>query len=185
MDSSIRLSRATWIASLVAGGAGLSLFFACATPFAALATLAALKTDRRDTAMVVGLIWLANQFIGYAFLGYPWTWDSAAWGIAIGASAGLAVLAASALSATRRTSLAISLPFVGAFAAYELGLYAAAFMLPSEAMAFSAGVVGHLFLINVVALVALMVIRQLANVVGRSAAERALPNGSAAGSLRA
>jgi hypothetical protein len=86
-----RRARAIWIALIVASGICLSTIFACVTPFAALATLAALKLARRDSITVVGAVWLANQAAGYGFLGYQWNWDSAAWGIAIGVSDGLAV----------------------------------------------------------------------------------------------
>lgn len=158
--------RAIWMALIVAGGAGLSVFFACATPFAALATLAALKTDRRDTAAALGLVWLANQVIGYGFLGYPRTWDSYAWGAAIGASAGLALLAAMALAPRRQAPLAVSLPFIGAFAVYELALYVAGFVLPSEVSAFSATIVEHLFAVNLVALGGLLLAYRLALLAG-------------------
>jgi hypothetical protein len=131
-----------------------------------LATLAALKTDRRDTAVAVGLVWLANQVIGYGFLGYPWTWDSFAWGAAIGVSAGVALLAAMALAPRRPARFAVSLPFIGAFAAYELSLYVAGFVLPGSEGAFSFAIVRQLFLVNVVALAALMIAYQLALVAG-------------------
>ena len=42
---------------------GFSFALACATPFAALATLAALNTPRRDLFALVGVAWLANQII--------------------------------------------------------------------------------------------------------------------------
>jgi hypothetical protein len=157
-----RTMRTLWALLIVTGGICLSTFFACATPFAALATLAVLNLARRDAIIVIGLIWLANQAIGYGFLGYPWTWDSAAWGLAIGASAYLAVLAAMALSTTRPAPLAVSLPFVAAFAAFELGLYIAGFVLPGAEGAFTAPVVGHVFLINAVTVCALMIAYQLA-----------------------
>jgi hypothetical protein len=73
-----RSARGLWIALIVSSGVLLSPVFACATPFAALATVAALKLGRRDTVAVLGLVWLANQAIGYCYLGYPWTRDSAA-----------------------------------------------------------------------------------------------------------
>lgn len=175
MDSSMGLTtkgsgltatrRVIWMALIVVSGVGLSLFFACATPFAALATLAALKTRRRDTAAVVGLVWAGNQAVGYGYLGYPWTWDSVAWGLAIGLSAGLALLAAIALTPRRSASLAISLPFVGAFAAYELALYIASFVLPSSNAAFSAAVVEQLFLVNLVALLGLIAAHQVVSLV--------------------
>jgi hypothetical protein len=154
--------RALWTVLIVTSGICLSTFFACATPFAALATVGALNLRRRDAIVVVGLIWLANQAIGYGFLGYPWTWDSAAWGLAIGVSAYLAIFAALGLSTARPAPLAVSLPFVAAFAAFESGLYIAGFVLPGAEGAFSAAVVGHIFLINAATICGLMIAYQLA-----------------------
>ena len=160
------IERAIWIALIVAGGICLSTFFACVTPFAALATLAALKLDRRDAIAVIGLVWLANQAVGYGLLGYPWTWDSVGWGLAIGASSALAVAAAMALSTTRPAPLAVSLPFVAAFTAFESGLYVANFLLPGTDGAFGAAIISHVFLINAVALCGLMAAYQLAMLAG-------------------
>jgi len=157
-----RAASAVWIVLIVTSGICLSTFFACATPFAALATLAALRLGRWQASAVIGLVWVANQAIGYAFLGYPWTWDSAAWGLAIGVSAGLAMLAANGLATTRPAPLMVSLPFVAAFAAFEFGLFFAGFVLPGSEGAFSASVVGHVFLINAVTICGLMAINQLA-----------------------
>jgi hypothetical protein len=157
--------RAIWFALIVISGPCLSLFFACVTPFAALATLAGLKLGRRDVIAAIGLVWLANQVIGYGFLGYPRTWDSAAWGLAIGASSALAVVAATALSTTRPAPLAISLPFVAAFTAFEFGLYLAGYMLPVGEGAFSASVVWHVFLVNSATLCTLMAVFHLATMV--------------------
>jgi hypothetical protein len=158
--------RTIWIGLIVASGIGFSFFFACVTPFAALATLTALKIERRDTFAVVGLIWLANQAIGYGVLGYPWTWDSAAWGLAIGLSGLLALFVAMALSSTRAAPLAISLPFIGAFASYELVLYVAGFVLPGGGGGFTASVVEQVFLVNVLALLGLLAGYQLARTTG-------------------
>jgi len=168
-----RAVSALWIVLIVTSGICLSTFFACATPFAALATLAALKIGQREAVIAMGLVWLANQAIGYGFLGYPWTWDSAAWGLAIGASAGLAFLAAKGLSITRPAPLAVSLPFVAAFAAFELGLYTAGFALPAAEGAFSASVVGHVFMINAVAICGLIAVRNLAMMSGLFARDSA------------
>jgi hypothetical protein len=161
-----RTERALWIAMTVTCGLGLSTLFACVTPFAALATAAALKLGRREAILVVALVWLANQAIGYGLLGYPWTWDSAAWGIAIGASAGLALLAARGLSTARPAPLAVSLPFVAAFAAFESGLYIAGFVHPGREAAFSASVVGHVLLINAITICGLMAVYHLAMILG-------------------
>ncbi len=156
-----------WITLIAASGISLTTLFACATPFAALATLAALRLGRRDMVAVMGLVWLANQGIGYGVLGYPWTWDSGAWGLAIGLSCGLAVLAAHGLSTVRPAPLAVSLPFMGAFAVFEAGLYVAGLVLPGSDGAFSAGVIGHVFLINGATLCALIPTYHLATAIGR------------------
>jgi hypothetical protein len=182
---STQATRAVWIALIVASGTCLSPILACVTPFAALATLAALKLGWRDRIAVIGLVWVANQAIGYGFLGYPWTWDSAAWGLAIGASAGLAVVAARGLSTTRPAPLAISLPFVAAFAAFELGLYLAGYGLPGSAGAFSVSIVAHVFLINAIVLCVLMALYHLATMSGLlSRNEAPEPRGIRAASFR-
>jgi hypothetical protein len=154
-------ARAVWMALLVVCGAGLSLVFACATPFAALAALAALKVGRRDALLTVGLVWLVNQVVGYAFLGYPVTWDSFAWGGAIGVAALAALVAAGAMAPRRSAGLAVSLPFVAGFAGFELVLYLAAGVLPSEVGAFGLGVVRELLVVNAVALVGLLAVHPL------------------------
>ena len=162
--------RPVWMVLIVAGGACLSPFFACVTPFAAVATVAALKLGGRDAFASVGLVWLANQVIGYGFLAYPVTWDSGAWGVAIGASSGLAVIVAKGLSSADRVPLAISLPFVGAFAAFELGLYLAGVVLPVSDAAFRASVIGNVFLVNAAALCGLLAVYSSAaglGIVGR------------------
>jgi hypothetical protein len=161
-----RRARAFWTVLIVASGTCLSPFFACVTPFAALATLAALKLTRYGAIVVVCLVWLANQVIGYTLLHYPWTWNSPAWGLAIGASAGLAILAARALSTTQPAPLAVSLPFMAGFAVFEFGLYIAKFLLPGSNGAFNASVVWHVFLINAVALCGLMAIEQVTIISG-------------------
>jgi hypothetical protein len=77
--------RVGWIALLTIAAVAGSFIFACATPFPALATLAALHLHRRDAFILAGFVWIANQTIGCGFLHYPHTRDSFAWGIAIGA----------------------------------------------------------------------------------------------------
>ncbi|HEX2943171.1 MAG TPA: hypothetical protein VHO91_19120 [Rhodopila sp.] len=139
----------------------MSAVFACATPFAAIATLAALTYRRHQALAVIGMAWVANQAIGYFLLGYPWTWDSAAWGVAIGISAGLAVLAITALPRARSVLASVAASFLAAFAVYEAGLYAASFVLPGGEAGFTASVVGYVFLVNTAGLVLLMLTRQL------------------------
>jgi hypothetical protein len=128
-----------------------------------------------DAINVTGLVWLANQAIGYGVLGYPWTWDSMAWGLAIGLSACLAIPVATALSTTRPVRLAVSLPFVAAFATYELGLYVAGLVLPAANTAFTAAVIGRVFLTNALTLFGLSAVHHLATGLFRANEPEHLP----------
>ena len=159
--------RAIWATLIVGSAIALTPLYACATPFAALATIAALKLDRRSMIVTIGLVWLANQAIGYGVLGYPWSWNSVAWGFAIGAASSLSVIAACSLATTRSAPLAVSLPFMAAFTTFELGLYVAGIVLSAGDGAFSLAIVGHIFAINALALCGLMVLYHLVSLAGR------------------
>lgn len=78
---------------LFASTAG-SLVFACATPFAAAAALAALTLPPRLALMTTMGVWLGNQAMGFLLLGYPLTLSAMAWGPVLGGSAILATAAA-------------------------------------------------------------------------------------------
>ena len=148
------LRRAGWIAVLTAASIAGSIFFACATPFAALAAVAALYMNRRDAFIVIIVAWVANQAVGYGFLHYPHTWDSLAWGIAIGTGAVVGTaLAAEVGSALRRFGRALTVlaSFATAFVGYEIVLYAATPVLPSDSSAFSLAVVLYILKVDVVA----------------------------------
>lgn len=158
-----------WIGLLTVASVILSGKFACATPFAALATLAALDIQRRDGLLLVGAVWLANQIVGFVVLSYPHELQAYAWGIAIGAAAVAAYLSArwilSAFAAINAL-FAAGAAFAVAFAAYEGVLYAAGFVLPGGDGAFTAEIVERIALINAVAFVVLLVVHRVAVALG-------------------
>jgi hypothetical protein len=138
----------------------LSLALACATPFAALAALAAARS-RREALSLAALAWLLNQAIGFGLLGYPLDPPTLGWGLAIGAGALAAALAA-ALVPRRGAGgpVATALLRLGsAFTAYEAVLCAAAFLLPGGADAFAPPIVLRLLLINLAALAGLSLLQ--------------------------
>ncbi|HUN99269.1 MAG TPA: hypothetical protein VMU69_23940 [Bradyrhizobium sp.] len=139
-----------------------SFAFACATPFPALAAFAALHMNRRDAFILTGIIWIMNQVVGYGFLHYPQTWDSFAWGVAIGVAAVVATGIAARTKWTLR-SLARPLIILGSFAAafigYEVVLYTATVVLPSEPSAFSPAVVGYILEVNAIAFAGLVALQ--------------------------
>jgi hypothetical protein len=157
---------AIWIA-LVSGSSVLfSLALACATPFAALATVSGLALRRGPALALVGTAWLANQAVGYGLLNYPRTPDSFAWGAAIGIAALAATVSVLALRRCRPASvIGWSAGFALAFAAYEGVLFAATAILPSGEGAFSPEIVGRILLVNVLALVGLAILHRTALVV--------------------
>lgn len=111
-----------WTA-LIAGVALVGSYaFACVFPFAAVAAIAALTLPLPRALGLTLAVWLANQVVGFAFLGYPL--DSAAWGLAIGVGALGATLAARSVR-TRGPAAALA----AAFVAYEALLYLAALRL--------------------------------------------------------
>jgi hypothetical protein len=113
---------------LVAASISASLVFACATPFAAFAVIAAALLPLRRALLTVGAAWLVNQALGFGYLGYPWTPNAAVWGLVIGVGAVIAtVVAAMVFERLARIGRFAIYPIalVASFAVYELALLAA------------------------------------------------------------
>ncbi|WFT78262.1 MULTISPECIES: hypothetical protein [unclassified Methylobacterium] len=137
----------------VMAAAMASSALACATPFAAFATWAALRLPRRAGLLLITAVWLTNQAVGFGLHGYPLDPSTIGWGLAIGSGMLLAWAAAAATSRLVRAEWPAILPsLVIAFLACELALCTAGFVLPGDAEAFAPSVVAHLFLINLAAL---------------------------------
>ena len=141
----------TWFVPvvLVVISAVSSWEFACITPFVAFAVAAGYAMSAGAAVLTVLAIWLVNQGIGFAVLGYPWTIDTILWCFAIG---GAALLATVLACATFRFGLhnnvtAIGAAFLLAFVAYEGGLFLVTFALGGQD-AFTPAIVGHVALLN-------------------------------------
>jgi len=161
--------RLIWMALLTLASVVMSGVYACATPFAALGALAALDSNRRDGLALIAIIWLANQIVGFGFLGYPHELQAYGWGAAILAAAIVGFLAARALVtavAHINAVAAIVGAFLVAFAGYQLGLYAATSILPSSSGAFSFAVVSYVATVNGIAFVALVALHWIASTAG-------------------
>jgi len=85
---------------LIAGCALASFAFACATPFAAYAVIAAAMLPLSSALLVVGAAWIVNQAIGFGALHYPHDANTLTWGLAIGAAALAATVVAALLLRT-------------------------------------------------------------------------------------
>jgi hypothetical protein len=135
-----------------------SFAFACATPFAAFAVMAAEMLPLSSALLVVAAAWIVNQAIGFGALHYPTDANTFGWGIAIGAAA-LAgtVTSALVLRFAHRTSTVLALGFalVVAYTTYELVLFAATPVLGGEG-AFTAAIIGRIGVLNILWLIGLV-----------------------------
>ncbi len=166
-----------WPALLVVAGAGFSLGFACATPFAAFAALAALTLDRREALALAGTVWFANQCVGFGALGYPWTAESLAWGIALGAFTLLATEVAGGIARTMtgRPAVVAGTALLGAFAAFQGAVFVACLITQTSVESFDAGTVGYLLLINLAAFAGLLPASRVVSWIGHAGTPSAGP----------
>jgi len=163
--NSVQDRRSVWLCTilLVAACVSASLVFACATPFAAFAVLAAAVLPLRPALITIGLVWAVNQVIGFGILDYPRDFNAAAWGLGIGLAALVTTAAAAGIFSrfARWSSLAVY-PFalVACFAIYEIVMLAMTPML-GGIESFSLEIVGHLAFVNAVWLAGLVVAYEL------------------------
>jgi len=157
-----------------------TLAVACGTPFAALATLAALFLPRRDAFVLIAVNWLANQAIGFGLLHYPLNWDCYRGGINLGVAALLSTMAALLAQGALRnaaSTLRAAGSFAVAFVAYEGALF---LLSPAGSRAdFAAPVVRYIFYVNAVAFVALLLLQTAASALGFISSMAALRYGAA------
>jgi hypothetical protein len=135
-----------------------SFAFACATPFAAFAVVAAAMLPLQSALLVVTAAWLVNQAIGFGVLHYPVDAGTILWGFVIGAAAlGATLASVLVLRALRQTGTLVVLAsaLIGAYAAYELVLFAATPFLGGEG-SFTVAIVGRLAVLSVLWLIGLV-----------------------------
>lgn len=163
--------RALWLALLVAASITFSLGFACAVPLAAFAAAAALTLPRRDALLLVAAVWLANQVVGFAILGYPWTGETLAWGGALGVIAILSTLAAQAAAPrlAQTDTVAAVVAFAAAFVVYEGALFAVSLALGATED-FALDIVAWILAMNAGVMLALMLLSRLGATVGAAPA---------------
>lgn len=145
-------------ALLTAACALASFAFACATPFAAFAVLAAAMLPLRPALLMVAAAWLVNQAIGFGILHYPIDVNTILWGFVIGMAALAGTAVAFLVLRTLRgtgTLVALGCALIGAYAAYELVLFAATPFL-GGAGSFTSAIVGRLGVLSVLWLIGLV-----------------------------
>jgi hypothetical protein len=148
------------LALLTAGCALASFAFACATPFAAFAVVAAAMLPLPAALVVMAAAFIVNQAIGFGVLGYPHDATTISWGVAIGVAALAATVSARAvlrLLPRAGTPVALGAAAVAAFAAYEAVLAAVTPFL-GGAGAFTASIVARIGVVNLLWLIGLVAV---------------------------
>jgi hypothetical protein len=140
-----------------------SFAFACATPFAAFAVIAAAMLRLRPALLVVTGAWLVNQMIGFGVLHYPIDASTIAWGFVIWVAALAATAASTIVLRTLPLNwapLVLALTLICAYGAYELSLLAATPLL-GGAGAFTMAIVARLGLLSAIWLIGLATVCQI------------------------
>jgi hypothetical protein len=164
--------RFLWLAAVVAASVAFSLGLACAVPIAAFAAVAALTLSRQDALVLIVAVWLANQLVGFVVLDYPWTANTFAWGVALGAVAVLTTGAGQwTVGRSMSTGRAVGYmaTFLVAFAVYEATLFVISATLLGGTEIYTAAIQGRIFALNAVAFVGLLALHRLAVSVGFAA----------------
>ena len=158
-----------WLGLLVGASVVFSLGLACAVPLAAFAAAAALSLSRRDALLLITLVWLANQLVGFTVLQYPSTASTFTWGVVLGAVAILATLAGQWIAGrlvNAPRAFTVTTTFLIAFAVYEAALFTVSATLLGGMELYTAAIQGRIFAINAAAFVALLALSHLATSVG-------------------
>jgi hypothetical protein len=167
-DNTSALRRSAWIGVLVTANLLFSWAFACVAPFAAFAAAAALTLARRDALLLIVAVWLANQAVGFALLGYPADAVSLAWGAWLGVAAVAAMLVAQFCVARLGDMPGLvraGAVLVAAFVANQVVLVAATPLLGGIA-SFTPDVVGQVFALNVFGVAGLFALTQIGRLAG-------------------
>ena len=155
MGGTMTRASTTWILLLTIASTATTLVFACATPFPALAALAAVHMRRSDGVLLMVAAWVASQAVGFCVLGYPMDASTFAWGASIGVAAIAGVLAAGV--ATRGSpAVRLVLAYVAAFAAFKVAILLASLALGGVGTALSVEIMARQFVRNGAILIGLL-----------------------------
>jgi hypothetical protein len=176
--SAERTSPTLWIVLLTAASTVTTLVLACATPFPALAAIAATQMNRRDGIALMIVAWIASQAVGFCLLDYPRDAGTMLWATALGMAAVVAVLAAQAgvaRSGVRPGIARVALAYVIAAIAFKLVILLWSFGLGGVATALSPTINARQLLRNGAILIGLMLLYRGLVSLGLPAASRDAP----------
>lgn len=164
-----------WIMLLTLASTATTLVLACATPFTALAALAATQMRARDGVLLMLAVWAASQLVGFCVLDYPHDARTIAWGIALGMAAIACVIAARLVvdrMPGRSTFLQLAIAYLVASIAFKLVILLWSFGLGGVATTLSPSINARQLVRNCAILVGLYALYRALVAIGVPAASR-------------
>ena len=159
-----RGASALWVSLLTAASTATTLALACATPFPALAALAAVHISRQGGIALMLLAWAASQFVGFFLLGYPRDGSTFGWGAGLcTAAVGSALAGYAALHALpyRSAAARLSLAYAAGFTAFKGIILAWALVLGGLHTAMAPDLLAEQFVRNGAILIGLYILYRL------------------------
>ncbi len=148
---STRGASTLWIMLLTAASTATTLLLACATPFPALAALAAVHMRPRDGVALMLAAWAASQVIGFGILGYPHDPATLGWipGLATAAVGSvLGAYAALRSLSDRPVPVRLAIGYLAAFVTFKAVVLVWALLLGGAASTIDPAILSRQFLRN-------------------------------------
>jgi hypothetical protein len=166
--ASSRRASTLWIMLLTLASVATTLVFACATPFPALAAVAAVHMRARDGVAVALAAWATSQLVGFCWLDYPVTANNLGWGGAMGIAAVAGALTAHAAAGRvpRASAMRLVVSYVAAFVAFKAVILIGSLALDGGAGAFAADVLLRQFVRNAAVLAGLLLLHRALTAAG-------------------
>ncbi|WP_311267640.1 hypothetical protein [Sphingobium sp. WCS2017Hpa-17] len=141
-------ARHLWVGLMTLASTVTTLALACATPFPALAAIAALHVRRQEGIILMLAAWAVSQGVGYCLLGYEMTGENSVWAVTMALAAIAALLGADGVAgrlAGAHPALRLAAAYGVAFVAFKLVVLGGAFLLGSGWAAFAPNILARQF----------------------------------------
>lgn len=157
-------ARHLWVGLMTLASTVTTLALACATPFPALAAVAALHVRRQEGIILMLAAWAVSQGVGYCMLGYEMTGENGVWAVTMALAAIAALLGADGVArrlAGAHPALRLVAAYGMAFALFKLVVLGGAVLLDSGWAAFAPDIMVRQFMRYAMILAGLLVLQHL------------------------